>query len=293
MILTDEAFLDFRQSKSLGMGMPPEEVEYSTDGLAMATTQNSTLRLYSSLSGDVQNIIYLPGIQKHKFMYPSTLVHTASSMLHLLSVFDSKYIRVFSGHRSQINALSTCPREDSILSSSGDCTSYWDVRKRNPVYRINVSGSIGCLSSSTDYAILVNGSLLKVYDKRNSRGPRTTTALPEKRYKEIFYSPDASFIVASGEKGHLLLAPDGGITGSIALEKAGSGCITPDSTYFLCCEGSSVLAYHVRTKKKLHTFETPGFESTKVRFNPCFAQFASASSLLNIWAIGENPNSVE
>ncbi|ADM11446.1 uncharacterized protein Eint_041590 [Encephalitozoon intestinalis ATCC 50506] len=293
MILTDEAFSEFRQSKSLGPDTSPEEVEYSTDGLLLSTTQNNILRLYSSVSGNVQNIIHVPSIQKYKFLYPNALVHAASNSLHLLSVFDNKYVRTFIGHKSQINSLSVCPMEDAILSSSFDSTSYWDIRKKNPVYRINVTNSISSLSLSNDYATLINDTLLKVYDKRNPKGPKNTSSLPERRYKEIFYSTDGNFIIASDEKGHLFLGPDGAIKSSISLEKGSNGCVTPDSKFFLCCENSSIFVYHLKTKRRLHTYKAHGFDNAKVRFNPCYAQFVSSSSLLNIWAIEEHTESFQ
>ncbi|AFN82925.1 hypothetical protein EROM_041610 [Encephalitozoon romaleae SJ-2008] len=289
MILTDEAFSEFKRSKPLGLSISPEEVEYSTDGLVLSSTQGNVLRLYSSISGNIQNIIHVPSIQKYKFMYPNAIIHSASNSLHLLSVFDNRYVSTFSGHKSQINALSVCPGEDTVLSSSYDSTNYWDTRKKNPVYRINAPNSISCLSLSNDYAILINGTLLKIYDKRNTKGPKSTSSLPEKRYKEIYYSPDGSFIIASEEKSHLFLSSDGTIRNSINLERGGSGCITPDSKFFLCCESSSILVYHLRTKRKIHAFKTPGFDNMKARFNPCYAQFVSSSNLLNIWAIKEHP----
>ncbi|CAD25347.1 similarity to HYPOTHETICAL PROTEIN YKB8_yeast [Encephalitozoon cuniculi GB-M1] len=288
MIFTDESFSEFRRSKSLGLNTSPEEVEYSTDGLVLSATQSNVLRLYSSLSGDVQNIIHTPGIQKYKFIYPSAIVHAASNALHLLSVFDNKYVRTFVGHKNQINTLSACPKEDAVLSSSCDCTNYWDIRKKNPVYKISTPNSISALSPSNDYAVLINGTLLKIYDRRSTKGPKTTSSLPEKRYEEISYSPDGSSMVVSDEKSHLLLGPDGAVKSSVNLERGGSGCITPDSKFFLCCENSTVLVYHLKTGKKFHAFRTPGFDNLKVRFNPCYAQFASSSSLLNIWAIKEH-----
>ncbi|WEL38509.1 WD40 domain-containing protein [Encephalitozoon hellem] len=288
MILTDEAFSEFKRSKPLGSGVSPEEVEYSTDGLMISSTQGNVLRLYSSISGSLQNIIHLPTIQKYKFMYPNTIVHSASNSLYLLSVFDNKYVSTFADHKSQINALSVCPREDTIMSSSYDSTNYWDIRKKNPIYRISAPNSISCLSSSNDYAMLINGTLLKIYDKRNIKGPKSTSSLPEKRYKEMFYSPDGSFIVVSGEKSHLFLSPDGSTRNALNLERGGSGCITPDSKFFLCCEGSSVLVYHPKTRRRLHAFKTPGLDNVKVRFNPFYAQFASSSTLLSIWGIKEH-----
>lgn len=287
MILKNDIFSEFRQATALGIDTSPNEVEYSTDGLMLGATQNNVLKLYSSLAGTIQNIIHIPNIQKFSFIYPNSVIHSASNTMYLLSTFDNQYIRSFNSHDSQIRAISVCPREDSCMSSSNECVSYWDLRKKNPAYKIDAIDPLGCVSLCNDYAIAIGNGLLKIYDKRNTKGPKITAKLPEREFKEMFYSPNGAFLIISSEKHHLLVDSEGMIKTSVTLEKAGSACITPDSKYFLCCSENLVFVYYLSTGRKVHTFETSILDNTKVRFNPRYGQFVSVSSLLNFWAIGE------
>lgn len=287
MTLTDEAFRRFRQSKALGTNTSPEEMGYSPDGLLLGTTQEGVLRLYSPISGGVQNIVHIQNIQKFSFIYPNSIIHSASNMLYFLSTFDNRYVRTFHGHEGHVRMISVCGGEDTLVSSSSECVNYWDVRKKNPVYRIDATDPLGCVSSSNEYAVVLSNTLLKIYDKRNTKGPRTTTRLPERRYREMVYSPDSTALVVSGERTHVLVDAEGVMRSSIDVERDGSGCITPDSGYFLYCSGPLVLVHHLRSWRMAHAFETPSLDSTKVRFNPRYEQFVSASSLLNFWAVGD------
>ncbi|KAH9411537.1 hypothetical protein HK407_04g06390 [Ordospora pajunii] len=289
MILNDTMLASLKESKPLEIDTSPNGIEYSTDGLLLSITQGNTMKLFSALSGSTQNIIHLQNIQKYLFVYPNTIVHTACSTMQLLSVFDNKYIRTFNGHKSQVYALSVCTIEDSIISSSNECINYWDIRKKNPLYKINAANAMGCISSSYDYALLANGSVLKIYDKRNTKGPRSTSTIPEKNYMAISYSPDASHLIISDGKTHLFVDQDGVTKSTLTLESKSSGCITPDSSHFLLYEKNHMFAYNIRTNKKEYEFEAPGIEDTKIRFNPCYAQFAvSSSKFINIWAIEDH-----
>lgn len=283
MILSDETFQGFRQAKVLGANTSPSEIEYSTDGVVLAAVENGRLRLYSSLSGQVENIIHID-IQKLAFIYPHTLVHSTSNTLHLLSIFDNQYIRTFHGHECEVRAVSVCSADGSFLSASSECVNCWDVRKKSPVYRVNASELLGCMSSSNDYAVLINNSVLKIYDKKSTRGPKATIGLPDARYREMFYSPDASSLVMTSDRGHLVLDSQGSTRMAVNLERS-SGCITPDSGYLLCCSGASVFVHSIQNKRKIHVFDIPSFDSTRIRFNPAHMQFTCASSFLNIWAV--------
>ncbi|KAM0672050.1 hypothetical protein CWI42_042080 [Ordospora colligata] len=289
MILTDKTLIGLKESKPLEINTYLDEIEYSTDGLLLSITHGNTLKLFSALSGNIQNIIHLQSIQKYLFMYPNTIVHTSCSTLQMLSVFDNKYIRTFNSHKNQVYALSVCTSEDSIISSSNECINYWDVRKKNPLYKINAANSIGCISSSYDYALLANGSVLKIYDKRNIKGPRSTSTITEKKYLTMAYSPDANHLVISDGKTHLLADKNGLVKSTFALESKSSGCITPDSSHFLLYEKNHIFAYNIKAKKKEYEFEAYGIEDTKIRFNPCYTQFAASSSkFINIWAVEDH-----
>jgi COMPASS component SWD2 len=285
MLLSDDIFDGFKQSRLIGKDLEPTDMVYSTDGLLLGACNSSMLKLFSATTGQVQNIIHIGNMSNFEFIYPNALVHSRLCGLYYLSVYDNQYIRSFNGHRSNIRAISVSPGSDALMSSSAECTNYWDIRKKNPTLRIEAMNGLGALSSSYDFAVTVSDVLLKLYDRRNTRGPRTTVRLPMKDYSGIAYSPDGSCIIASSDRSHFIFDSEGSLRSSINLERPSRGCFSPDSNYFICCSGDFVFVYRLRDRKRLCTFQSAGFSNTVVRFNPRYAQIAAASSSVNLWAL--------
>jgi COMPASS component SWD2 len=284
-IMNDSIFGDFKRSKLIGKSFGPTDMGYSTDGLLLGACNSSMLKLFSSIDGQVQNIIHIPDIAGFEFIYPNTLIHSRLNTLSYLSVYDNQYIRSFDGHKTNIRAISVSPRSDTLMSSSEECTNHWDIRKKRPTHRIEALSGLGALSSTHDLAIAVGNALLKIYDTRSARGPRTTVKLPIQDYNSVSYSPNGLHIVVSSNRSHFIFGADGSPRNSIGLEKPGRGCFTPDSKYFACSASDSVSVYRLEDTENVHAFQSPGFDNTIVRFNPRYAQVAAASSSINLWAL--------
>lgn len=255
--------------------MPISNIEFTINGENLAYTTNEMLKIYSTSTGTLRNVISA-SIDTMKFFQNNTLLHSKDKSIFYLSIYDNKYLRKFEGHTLPIKNISVDSTKDMFMSIGDDCVNLWDFKMKNPIKRLNTSRHIGCIGSENRY-FLCDNNYIKIFDLRSDNGPLITKQIEPSFYKKAWYTNDCNFIVISSLRSYSFLNDEGDFLSYISLENESDGCTTMQSDNLLCGSKRMVFAYRISDRTRIGTLETQNGDNLVIRSNPCSEQFVAAS----------------
>jgi len=271
----DEYFENHREIQTIRENGQAMNLEYSINGELLAYTVGDTLKLYTSATGALCNVITAE-IHKMKFFQNNTLLHTVDDTIYYLSVHDNRYMRRFSSHSGPIESLSVDSSADIFMSAGLRGACLWDIRMDDPIKRISAANHIGALGLDGQYA-LCNNNFIKIFDTRTDSGPVTTEAVQPGFYKRMWYTNNGEYISLAGTNNYTFVNRNGETQCFIIQENENDGDTAPDSGTLLCSSNRYVFAYRISDRKRIGTLETTISPNIAVRANPSFPQFACAT----------------
>lgn len=271
----DEYFENHREIHTIREGGQVRNLEYSVNGELLAYTVGDALKLYTSTTGVLRNVITAE-IHRMKFFQNNTLLHTVGDAILYLSVHDNRYMRRFSGHPGVVDSLSVDSSADIFMSAGRAGACLWDIRMDDPIKRVSATDHIGALGLDGQYA-LCNNSFIRIFDTRMDSGPVATAAVQPAFYRRMWYTSNGEYISLAGANSYTFVNRCGETQCFIIQENENDGDTAPDSGTLLCSSNKHIFAYRISDRKRIGTLETTISPNVVVRTNPSLPQFACAT----------------
>ncbi|XP_037960414.1 WD repeat-containing protein 82-like [Teleopsis dalmanni] len=298
-LYTDEVIKRFKKAREFTVNKAMITcISFSVNGQLMVTSSlDDQICVYDCNTGLLKRAIHVDNYGADilrptsfwEIFFSSTKLNDD---LRLLDVNENKYIRFFKGHDKRVTSLAICPYSRRCLSTSLDRTAaLWDTRVLNKVGMINHNSDNSVVAfdpSSLNFALGVNGSLLKLYDCRNvMNGPiKTFKYANVEDWSQIEFSSDGNFCLISTNNDVIRLIDAklgdpvqlfSGFANTVKIPLRAS--ISPDSKYVL--SGSTDCLVHIwnlNTGQKVKTVVGDKFGPVQcVAFHPKSMLFATAS----------------
>uniref|UniRef100_A0AC34QVT8 Uncharacterized protein n=1 Tax=Panagrolaimus sp. JU765 TaxID=591449 RepID=A0AC34QVT8_9BILA len=299
--LTTKGLLSYRPKKVFPSKAPVTSLEYSADGLRLLTAaENGWLTLYDLHQATSIRVIgctsYGVGIAVFG-AHPEIVLHTSTKQdnnIRYLSMYDNKYIRVFSGHTDKVTNIEFSPTKDTFISCSKDKTlRIWDVRDNKCTYELKVGFAPVAAHDPEGVvvAIGVSSSVIKLYDIRNfGGGPFNNFSITNSDYvfwSQLKFSRSGTNIIISTNSKHFYVL-DSFNADYIHDFKTSEN--RSDIDLFGDVSADDLYGFYGGTDGKLHVFDTKvGVEIgviksnhngplTHTLFNPFYAMLTTAGT---------------
>jgi COMPASS component SWD2 len=261
------------------------------------------------------------GVDCIRFTHAENGVLTAPSPrssdtnIRYLSLYDNKYLRVFSGHANRVVDISVSPIDDTFLSAGMDqSVRYWDLRtnKPNGVLRFPapLRPSVAYDPLGLVFAAVLSPGVVKLYDSRKyDMGPFATFTLPpdalhtpqqirerasvQVEISRTKFSADGHNMLLTGMNGRLLVidAFDGHIKsafqttwGSKTLGLSLEASFTPDAAFGIVgSEEGKIFVFEVNSGELVCEWSGHTSPTACALWNPKYCCAASACSSLALW----------
>lgn len=279
----EENFLDqFGMTKRIDEQADIRNLEYSTTGDMLSYTTDDALKIYSSVTGCLKNVISVK-MDTMKYFQSNTVLHSRHDTIYYLSVYDNKYLRKFEGHGGRVFSLSVNPLEDLFMSMRNKVIDIWDIRYKNPVCEIGSQGKLGAMSTGHEYA-LTDNNFVYIFDRRSDVYPIMVRSIKPNFYKSMWYAGGDSYIALSSKQGYTFLDSSGEPVGTCASENV-SGDIIDESNTLLYSSSNLIFAYKILDNRRVGRLEVDK-ECNAIKSNPSYPQFAcSTGNGIRIWSI--------
>jgi len=280
MNLSDDTLRRFYRAKEFVEEEGVRHIKYSPSGKSLCVSLGGRLKVYDSLNGKLRNIINVDApIFTHTL--ENLILHSSSDKnIKLLSLYDSKHISTFKSHPDKVSFISASQNNDTFLSSSKSGVRMWDLRCRNPIYKLDAQNGLSAFIG--DGFIVGFNSLLAFYDTRCATGPYKIMSPPYCEYKRIV-STNKHFCM-SGSSNHHVFSFGGDLVQSIKTEKVSFMTLTPESKHSICSSSSFLFCTNIDSKTRIHTLKDDDPRSFgMIDFNPSYGQFATSSPHLRFW----------
>jgi COMPASS component SWD2 len=185
-------------------------LDFSRNGkLLVMSTKESSIHLIDVMTGTEKKKIYAKsnGICSVKYTHHEYGVIATSEWknndIRYISLYDNRYLRLFSGHTDKVTSISMHPTEDYFISASSDrSVQLWSLSHVTPVAKLFLPNYCGRLYASYDASGLVFGVLcfdskqklhsLRLFDSRNYESGPFQDIAPTSLEKAIAKSPTTS-----------------------------------------------------------------------------------------------------
>jgi len=255
-------FADSRTIGSIKEGSTITNMCFNPTGEFFTYTTPTHLKIHTS-TGNLKNIITVP-VEKMQFFHRNTLLHSKGSMIYYLSIYDNKYLRVFDTGEP-VGAIDTDPDNDMFMTVGSRGSQIWDIRCATPVLRVEAPGHIGAIGNGR--AVVMDNYFLRFYDHRSPRSPAATVQIPGSCYRKVWFTADGGRIMAAGASSYTVFDRSGESTGTIRMEREGTGFTTPDSASLVCSSEKYLFSYRLESLKRTGTLSLP-FVSREMCVSP-------------------------
>lgn len=280
----EENFLDqFEVAKQINEPMEIKNLEYSVGGDMLSYTTGECLKVLSSATGSLKNVISVK-IDTMKYFQSNTILHSKDDTIYYLSVYDNKYLRKFEAHSDRILSMSVNPFDDLFMSVGDKAVELWDIRYRNPISVVESRDKLGAIGTGYEYA-LADNNFIYIFDRRNDMYPCKVKNIKPKFYTSMWYTGDDSCIALSSKWGYTFLDNDGDLVASCVPEKSSVGDTINESNVLVYSSSRFIFAYKILDKRRVGRTEV-NKECNCIRTNPTRPQFVSSDDDgLRIWTI--------
>lgn len=253
-------------------------ISYLHNGTAISYTQNNYIRIHCPITNIDINKINVPDIKKGIFLFDNTMLVSTNNSIKYLSVYDNTYLRSFSCDK--ISDIQSRLKDDVFMSVEESKINFYDLRSVNAIKYLNVKNSIATLNNDS-FAILMNKSILKIYDFKNSSPMHTIQFF---NINKIKITNNNKYILLSNPKNVILVnVSTGCIIHRFFVDNVIDFDFSEDSQFVFFLHDQKVSVFSLSTKTMINNLVVG--EQKYVKVNPSFSQFVSAEPNLTFFSV--------
>lgn len=253
-------------------------IDYIHTGIFLSYTETDYLKIHCPIMNDNIDKIRIPGIKKAIFLFDNTLLYNLNDSVKYFSYYDKTILRSF--QIQDVKNIEAKPIDDIFMVNSKNCISFYDLRYKNAISRLQIKDSRTTLNNDS-WACLLNNQVL-IFD-HNSSSPRISKNF--KNIEILKLTPNNKFLILVTSKSVIILDNlTGEINNRLFVDDVVDVDISEDSQFIFFLINGKVSIFSIEANKLINNILLKS-EQKFIKCNPSFAQFCTAAEDFTFYSV--------